>query len=485
MKMERKVMDLADQIDQELTAELEMTEEEVYELSSGVRLRRIENRALKAVKPRRRGYAGRVALIAAAVAVAATTVVAVSQWDLIRAFWGDKAELPDEEFMPAGQTAAHDGMAMRVENVVNGGTDVMVFLSFTKEDGSVFLAEEQPVELSVEGGRAGVVSKHLSEDGKTLFYCFEESGVDTENLQIHARDFYLPKKLDRESELPLGSAFDAAAVRISKEQGQGVNIADRFVQAAAPQLKLGIAELPLAKEYPDIQFAGVGYIGDDLAIGLTVPMEQTDGVYASVSALRDIRTGVEYQARGYSNAQFTTGSFRCLNLTYFGPPEGMPESDPDYKKYPKILEEDLPYLIPVIRYHTRQYTVRGAWELTVPLTKAGSSFEQALDLTLERDGETVVLGSISVSPMGVSVRGKALDKAGKALYGLPQFMAQIKLNLADGSQLVLIPAGAHSGEEDFIWNYALPSGDAHNWKAFLQPDQVTGIEVDRNLVPRN
>ena len=163
----------------------------------------------------------------------------------------------------------------------------------------------------------------------------------------------------------------------------------------------------------------------------------------------------------------------------------MPESDPDYKKYPKILEEDLPYLIPVIRYHTRQYTVRGAWELTVPLTKAGSSFEQALDLTLERDGETVVLGSISVSPMGVSVRGKALDKAGKALYGLPQFMAQIKLNLADGSQLVLIPAGAHSGEEDFIWNYALPSGDAHNWKAFLQPDQVTGIEVDRNLVPRN
>lgn len=118
--------------------------------------------------------------------------------------------------------------------------------------------------------------------------------------------------------------------------------------------------------------------------------------------------------------------------------------------------------------------VEGPWDVQFTISP-GKQREQSLDLAIDEGEERMSLSTISVSSIGVAIKGKRTD--GKP-DTLPDYTPEVKAITADGSELMLHASSTSTTTSGFQWLYNL---DSKNNPVFLGDMDIKSISIDGNV----
>ena len=539
--------DLAQNMDSEALGVLDLTEAEIAELSRGADMEKIRRAALEKIyqeapekastletspmpekvllpegrlmpegtstpeglnpeesliPERSRHYRKRTRFRIAVAAILALclsgTVFAIHQW-YMEDFFGE-GSVPGERLDRVLESQVSKGVKMTLAEVIAGEQDANVIVYFERADGKPFPAGTQAANLdfqlstAFEGQQAlESVMVQMLEDNHKLAYCYNMMAFESilgETLAINA-DYVFENKIREEIlDADLSEQFAAYPIRLQSEESYRIHgmLESQVFSEQAPlqRAAAGQAAMPLEKDYPKLQFAGVGFIDGMLAIATYVEAGGTgeSAMEARVShdirntvhiaELRDRRTGEIYRAEGRSE---DGGSDRELNfaVSYF---EGL-------------TEEDLPYLTPVAEYSLPEVISDGSWSFTYTFEREEAWKSADTDLMIDTEAGTLRVTRVSASTLGVSVQGEWLEPdKDESMRWRPEEDIPVKAVMKDGSERELGSIRSQTHWKGIYYKalYGLiPEGRKTAWeKQFLTDgmiEDMKAVVIDGTEIP--
>ncbi|HWQ77558.1 MAG TPA: hypothetical protein VN381_02020 [Anaerovoracaceae bacterium] len=453
--MKRKIVDIMQDLDSgimenmentdlEVLGVLDLTETEIERLSQGADMEKIWRAAFKKIqceapenircvalektsipgqdpmpaeREHRRKRSGlRIAVAVILALCLSGTVFAIHQW-YMEDFFG-KGSVPGERLDRVLESQVSGGVRMTLAEVIAGEQDANVIVYFERVDGKPFPVRTEAAALEFQlstafEGQQALDSRMIQmlEDNHKLAYCYNMMAFESilgETLNINASYIFQEKMRKEILDADLSEQFSAYPIRIESkilDPSDGI-LEDRVFseQAVIQRAAAEPVTMPLEKEYPQLQFAGVAFIDGKLAIATYTEAggSGADAMEAKVSShirntvliseLKDSRTGEVYHTAGYSG----TGGLNqklTFEASYF---EGL-------------TEKDLPYLTPVAEYSLPELISDGSWSFSYTFEKEEAWKSADTELIIDTEAGPLRITRVSVSTLGVSVQGEWLE----------------------------------------------------------------------------
>lgn len=418
--------------------------------------------------------------------------------------------LSDSQILRVNSSQTSDGIRMTLAEVIPGETDGVLTVAFERTDGSSFPENVELAEFNVllDGKTAGgMEGKQLSDDKKQLLYCIELDGreipIKGKTLTVEAGTLYSIDEQEihlENSGLCLQDGYDARPIHLSEADMERLTGAEatgdregsrRWYSELGEQMKLqtastAIADIQLSDAYPAVRFPGVAIGGGNLYLSVSLPEEKLDTAGLSIREQNALQNKASVSGLLDTRTQETalwsrqrTSSADGLHTVF---------SSFERKTY---TEEDLAYLIPVITYEDKELISRGHWSLSY-------TFDESLTKNLKTDivesmeEGTVQITDARISVMGVNLYGQWLEHAeGDAPYrGYPPYRPEVKAVLKDGSEIELtwnqsLVTDATGGyfRHRYIWENQDGQDQERRFIDQELMDTMAGISVDGTLIP--
>ena len=480
--MKLKIVDMMTELTPEALDMVNLTEKEISDLSGEANLEKIRTLALEQIsiaettvrqpvpcagremkvaagmicgaerhRRKRRGLL-RIAAAAIAALCLSGTAFALHQW-YVEDFFGESA-VPEERLDRVLDHREAKGVQMTLAEVIAGEQDANVIVYFERADGKPFpkgseiAGMEADLSNSFQGQQAvtDLMIQPL-EDNHKLAYCFNVSAFQPllgETLTIHARGIYKSQLREETVHADLSKQFSAYPIRIQTEdlkQEQRMQEDKIFEEEILLQeTKAKAVRMPLEKEYPVLQFAGVGFIDGQLAVatyvepggsgGSAIEAEVSEQIRNTVqiSELEDSRTGERYKSAGMSESG---GSDLKRNMTI--------------SFYKGLSEEDLPYLTPIAEYSLPETISDGQWSFSYTFKKEESWKSADTDMSKEMDAGRLKIVRVNASTLGLLIQGEWIEHKTTNDGRSPEDEMQVRLVMKDGStkELGMINSQTH------------------------------------------
>ncbi|WP_027398743.1 hypothetical protein [Anaerovorax odorimutans] len=504
--MERKIVDLMENINLEMIEEVELAEKEIYDLSRGANMERIFSITQKKISeaPKRKSWYKfkrkriQVAVAAILVLCLSGTVFAIHQWYL-EDFFGKNSAVPEDRLDRVLDSQVSDGVKMTLAEVIAGEEDANVIVYFERENGEPFPESTDVAGLefnlnsSFKGQQAmnDVMIKMLDNNHK-LAYCYNISSFQSilgKTLNIDAGCVFYNQIQKKILDIDLAKRFAVHPIRI--ETGDSDTLTEdsfdgSFEKQAQSQSSLaGNVKMPLSEKYPNLKFAGIGFINGEL--GIATYIESSEGGNNSidsaisafvrntvyVSELKDSRTGKIYRSNHYSESN-TPSSERTFAVAYFE----------------DITEEDLPYLVPTVKYELPKIISDGRWNFTYTFKKEESWKSADTDFTINIEAGKLKITRISASTLGITLQGEWMEqKKDKDNRTIPEEDILVKAVMKDGSkkEFEQISSLTHYKGVYYKGLYGIIPKDKENaWQKQYINDKlikdIKAIEINGNIV---
>lgn len=427
--MKRKIVDIMQDMEPEVLETFHLTEKEISELSRGINMENIQRATLEKISipekisaPEesarwRKRNVFRIAVAAILTICLSGTVFAIHQW-YMEDFFGE-GSVPVERLDRVLESQVSGGVRMTLAEVIAGEQDANVIVYFERVDGRPFpeatdvAGLEFQLSTAFEGQQAlNSLTVRRLEDNHKLAYCYNMFAFESilgETLNIDAGYVFERETWRGSIQANLSKQFSAYPIRLKSEdlyRAQDVSDSRNFAeQAAAQRAAAELVTMPLEEEYPELQFAGVGFINGKLAIATYIEAGGSgeNAMEAKVSynirntvhitELKDRRTGEVYRTEGGSE---DGGPNQKLNfaVSYF---EGL-------------TEEDLPYLTPVAEYYLPKVISDGSWSFTYTFEKKEAWKSADTDFAIDTEAGQLRITRVSASTLGIAVQGEWLKK---------------------------------------------------------------------------
>jgi hypothetical protein len=383
--------------------------------------------------------------IAVAVIVAlclSGTVFAIHRW-YMEDFFGE-GSVPAERLDRVLESQVSGGVRMTLAEVIAGEQDANVIVYFERVDGKPFPKATRVAVLdfhlstAFEGQQAmesGMIQ--MLEDNHKLAYCYDMLAFESilgETLTIDAGYIFEDKTRKEILDADLSEQFSAYPIRLQSEafyrDHDMLDIRAFEEQAPLQRAAAKPVTMPLEAEYPQLQFAGVGFIDGKLAIATfgeaagsrvnsiedKASFDLCKTVY--ISELKDSRTGEVYRTAGHAG---------------FGGPDPKLSFGASY--FEGLTEEDLPYLTPVAEYSLPEVISDGSWSFSYTFEREEAWKSADTDLVIDTEAGPLRVTRVSVSTLGVSVQGEWLepDKE-ESVPWRPDEDMPVKAVMKDGSE---------------------------------------------------
>lgn len=508
--MKRKITDIMRELDPEALETFELTEAEVSELAKGVDMGKIrraaldkisctENISMPAERKRWRKKTGfRVAVAAVLALCLSGTVFAIHQW-YMEDFFGE-GSVPEERLDRVLESQESNGVRMTLAEVIAGEQDANVIVYFERVDGKPFPAGAQAAVLDFQlstafEGQQALDSRmvQMLEDNHKLAYCYNMSAFESilgETLAIKAGYVFEDKMQKKLLDADLSEQFSAHPIRLESDdsyRAHGMSDSQAFEEQA--QVQRAAAEpviMPLADAYPELVFAGVGFVDGRLAIATYIEAggsgENAMEAEASflirntvlITELKDSRTDEVYRSKesGGIGGRNQKPDFA---VTYF---EGL-------------TEEDLPYLTPVAEYSLPEVISDGSWSFAYTFEKEEAWKSADTDLVADTKDGLLKVTRVSVSTLGVLVQGEWLKRnENEEQRHTPEDEIPVKALMKDGSVKKLGSMGRQTHWKGVYWKalYGPVSKERKTaWeKQFLDDSMIEDMEavvIDGETIP--
>lgn len=404
------------------------------------------------LRPIRRGLVFAVVGTVLALSVGAAAVAGVNgMWG---AFFGP---IPSNAVSTVGVSQTAGDYTLTVEDAIVDENGALLLLSLRRVDGAdidpraSLRTHTLNVQLLTDAGESstgysGFEDSQLSEDGKTLYYCYEQRrNEQTYNLLNQDLTFTADGVGIRRSD-PDGYPYvrGGTAISLAPLAEQNIPIFDGLDLMKDPytygEMKAAILEaveqqdfslaLPLADSFPQYALHGLVSTDNGLVFALS------EGTYRSgdqvctfvyADALTDTRDGTRYESRRFCGLDSIYDT--NIHLTFF---QDCP-----------LTVDDLPYLELEVAYEMDQilsdepfalsFTPNSTSAITVPV-------EDAVTIS----GGELYLTEVRLSALGILVYydGDIMDDCGF----LFRDSTVLTLNLADGTRITTENYGSYGGQ---------------------------------------
>lgn len=508
--MKRKIVDIMQDIEPEALETFQLTETEISGLSQGADMENIRRAALGKISipetisapAERRQWRKRTGFRIAAAAILAIclsgTVFAIHQW-YMEDFFGE-GSVPVERLDRVLESQVSGGVRMTLAEVIAGEQDANVIVYFERVDGESFpeatdvAALEFQLSTAFEGQQAlASLMVQMLEDNHKLAYCYNMLAFESilgANLAIEAGYLFENKIREEILNADLSKQFSAYPIRLQSEESYRIHgmLESQVFEEQAP-VQRAAAEpvvMPLEEEYPELQFAGVGFIDGKLAIATYIEtggsgendMEAKISYHirntAHITELKDRRTGEVYRTEGYSG-------------------DGGPNQKLSFavSYFKGLSEADLPYLTPLVEYSLPEVISDGSWSFSYTFKKEEAWKSADTDLTADMETGRLKFTRVSVSTLGVSVQGEWLERnQNENGRWLQEDEISVKAVMKDGSEkeLECIHRQTHWKGVYYKALYGLvPEGRKTAWeKQFLADGMIADMEavvIDGTTIP--
>ena len=438
---------------------LERIQTPAYDIAGAVREQRARRgRRMPLRSPRR--------LVSAVLAAALLTVTAAAVFQVSvgwKTIFGQDVVIPDELAIPLQKGATMNGCTLTVEDAIVTRTGVALIYSFRYAAGSPL---SNPIHFETVSLLTDGTDTAYSSRGQSIFTDPRDA------VQYFYQEFSLAEDPgDRDLTLTIGPAssmetsevltasLDLAAVYQAHPIAFPTDQQDAYRTSAYLEQDTSSVPLPQAWESSEVQFAGVGFMGDELCLALiTPPYDLYQGVSCDIVSLLDTRTGKIIDNTG-------SGTY---------PLEGE-DSEIREARFQGLTVDDLPYLQPQIIYTRSVPLTQKPWEVSFR-AKSAQTYSRALSLDLS-DGSHI--DHLFLSPLGIRIEGTrpaSLDEDG-VLDRAPHIAVILQDNSIIGASVSEcgLSMEESSARETFEVTYVYQAGT--DSRRFLSVSDVTGIRI--------
>lgn len=335
--------------------------------------------------------------LVAAVSLMGITAVAINSNEGLREILGEALPFLQSEIQSIGKTTTHTGITFTAEAAAIENKAGMFFLSFEKEDGSIFedgttFRRIQP-NMQKKGGMGWGSESTLIEDEHKLMALVDLSGskeLYNQKIEFTAYDI----GVWQEGEIVPQIKLDEVYKKIVAHQEVGI---------------------PLIESFEEYTLDKVEFEGDTL--NLVTSVSSTNGeslLRHDMITLIDRRTGKEIEIDSGS------GSW-----------DAEMQRDTMCRRFVGISESDLPYLEMKIEYSYFEPLVNGEWKVAFELDKNQNVKEKKLFKQIQTEDINVTLHDIQISKLGVKIEGLRHKGSSYDLAGYVQMKDGSKIELAD------------------------------------------------------
>ncbi|WP_025027861.1 hypothetical protein [Caldalkalibacillus mannanilyticus] len=199
--MKRSIFEGTEINEQEMQ-ELDLTEEEIEQLTQTLNFDNIKSKALEATRgekmnmsintnaknKKEKGKMKKALIIAAAVLTIGGTAVAANYLDNFKLFYGEQVHITEDDKTMINKAHIASGIKMTVQEGIIGDKSGIIMVAFEKEDGTPFPQDARISTLEIHGEKAQsfsyMVDQKVTEDGMKIIGSFEVDTVDTLNGQL-------------------------------------------------------------------------------------------------------------------------------------------------------------------------------------------------------------------------------------------------------------------------------------------------------------
>ena len=456
-----------------------------YDIEAAVAARRAVRRKKVPLRPVRRLAVLAAVCAALALAVGAAAVAGIS------GAWGYFFPwLPQSAVAPVGVSQTSGDYTLTLEDAVVDGNGAMLLLALSRADGAPIEPEahlrtnSMDVKLLADGASFGGSSGftgggQLSDDGKTLYLCYEAENSGLRGgerllgktltftargvaVQLRERDCYYCIRGGTPLDLAPLAALDIPdlsdlELRRDDTMEQAVNAAlDQDISLPLPAVE---------RDFPQYALRGCIVTEDGLSFVLTGGTDRSGdlvctGAYADV--LVDTRDGTRYD--------LTTSRGRTL-------PDGLQVSLYSFQDCP-LGRSDLPYLQLEVAYPMDRVLSEAPFSLSFPADRS-TAVAIPLDGVLHLAGTELHPSELRLSALGLSVSfADSMDDAG-ILY--TEGTAPL-VHLADGTDLVTAWQGGYGGG-DGTCSVRFGAKDPEGERIFFDPEQIRSVSFGNLEIP--
>ncbi|PKM51789.1 MAG: hypothetical protein CVV02_04030 [Firmicutes bacterium HGW-Firmicutes-7] len=167
---------------------IEINDEEIEQLTTGLNFKKIKANAISGIMKEnkmknisRRNRFKKVLVAAVAAVIMVGTVFAAQYVDNFRLFYGDKANIAEEDKTVINETQTVAGVTMNVEEGIIGQKSGVIMVTFEKKDGTTFPKDAvvTALELLPNQEISYMIGQMVTEDGLKLVGRFEVDSNDT------------------------------------------------------------------------------------------------------------------------------------------------------------------------------------------------------------------------------------------------------------------------------------------------------------------
>lgn len=479
--MERKLIDVLNDLEMCDVEFYQLLDEEIDELVECIDLEKVQQLAvthrertvlqeivIKEETPRKQHKKINKWLLCAALAtmLISGTIIAKQSMNKFAYFLGEDVEIPEGILVDMNYVQSADAIQMKVNQAMVSGDIVTLMMSFTQKDGEPFNEGVLVEDMSIhwDGCTGAAIEYELVEDRTELLCSYRVYGnrkVEGEKMVIRAKNIYARNTIEEEMNIPLDKIYKKHPIEISyKRRRWSQDIMCQELEADIEKQKaLKPVVMPLEEEYPEIQFDGVSFVDGRLILTIQSDWTEQEKILgdennirteAEITKVRDIRNNKIYEAH--------TSGYGYLDETE--------QAKVYYSEFKGITVKDLPYIKPIVTYDIEELVFEGEWEQEVIIEGGEQGFSKVLSEESQYRIDDVQLEEINLSSMGVTLTGKVIanQEENKQVFDPPI----ISVRTVDQGMTTLDNIYAGDEEGKITWRYKMSETELIDTRTVLE-----------------
>lgn len=448
-----------------------------YDMEGAVR------QAISKGAPARRRRLPRAGLLAAALVAALVIGAAAAGFSgLWERFFPNP--VPQNAVTTIGASQTSGDYTLTLEDAMADDNGVILLLTLSRADGQKI---DPAARLSSNFMRAALWTVNsearggfdrpplLSEDGKSLRFCFEARsnqlsgfvGLSGKRLTFTVDGVAIPLQSpnsigvvpEETADLSPLAGLDTLSLSTTSYQDFSMENDMEPARVAIEAQNISLP-LPLDEEFPQYAVLGAVTLKEGLAVALTLDQGRNgDRLCTDVmpEALIDTRDGARYDMEQGSGFALSTGS-RAMLYTFRDCP---------------LTAEDLPRLRLEVHYEIDQILSEEPFSITFT-PDSGSAMIFQLDKTAEVAGEQLLIQELRLSALSVNIRfGNPMEAVSNSVRATKTAPV---ITLKDGGVLSTVWQGGSGGPD--ACNVGFQAQDKNGQRLFLDTEQIASVTLN-------